>query len=75
MSATPVDIDGSLLEGVNILKIDLNCLLNIYFLQGGQILRMSLTLSALCGIPVRVYNIRAGRSKPGLMAQHLKGSY
>ncbi|CAH0713083.1 unnamed protein product, partial [Brenthis ino] len=40
---------------------------------GGQILRMSISLSAILGIPVRVQNIRAGRSKPGLAAQHLKG--
>ncbi|CAG9813137.1 unnamed protein product [Phaedon cochleariae] len=40
---------------------------------GGQILRISLTLSALRRIPVRIINIRGGRSKPGLMEQHFKG--
>ncbi|KAL0869547.1 hypothetical protein ABMA27_005814 [Loxostege sticticalis] len=40
---------------------------------GGQILRISISLSAILGVPVRVTNIRAGRSKPGLAAQHLKG--
>ncbi|CAG9563725.1 unnamed protein product [Danaus chrysippus] len=40
---------------------------------GGQILRMSISLSALLNIPVRVTNIRVGRKKPGLAAQHLKG--
>ncbi|XP_066144702.1 RNA 3'-terminal phosphate cyclase-like [Euwallacea fornicatus] len=40
---------------------------------GGQILRVALTLSCLKRIPIRIYNIRAGRSKPGLMEQHLKG--
>ncbi|RVE49192.1 hypothetical protein evm_006199 [Chilo suppressalis] len=40
---------------------------------GGQILRISISLSAILGIPVRVFNIRVGRSKPGLAAQHLKG--
>ncbi|CAG9795481.1 unnamed protein product [Diatraea saccharalis] len=40
---------------------------------GGQILRISISLSAILGVPVRVFNIRAGRSKPGLAAQHLKG--
>ncbi|CAH2042720.1 unnamed protein product, partial [Iphiclides podalirius] len=40
---------------------------------GGQILRNSISLSAILGIPIRVMNIRAGRSKPGLAAQHLKG--
>ncbi|KAG7301749.1 hypothetical protein JYU34_014737 [Plutella xylostella] len=40
---------------------------------GGQILRMSVAFSAIMGVPVRVSRIRAGRSKPGLAAQHLKG--
>jgi RNA 3'-terminal phosphate cyclase (ATP) len=39
---------------------------------GGQVLRTSLALSILTGRPVRIENIRAGRKKPGLMAQHLK---
>ncbi len=38
---------------------------------GGQILRTSLTLSILYQIPIRIYNIRANRSVPGLQAQHL----
>ena len=38
---------------------------------GGQILRTSLALSMLTGIPVQFSNIRAGRKKPGLMRQHL----
>lgn len=38
---------------------------------GGQILRSSVALSAVTGTPVTVTNIRAGRSKPGLMRQHL----
>ncbi len=38
---------------------------------GGQILRTSLTLSAITGEPVRIDGIRAGRRKPGLMPQHL----
>lgn len=42
-------------------------------MQGGQILRISISLSAILGVPVRVTKIRAGRSKPGLAAQHLKG--
>ncbi|XP_050315583.1 RNA 3'-terminal phosphate cyclase [Anthonomus grandis grandis] len=40
---------------------------------GGQILRIALTLSCIKKIPIRIYNIRAGRGKPGLMEQHLKG--
>ncbi|KAJ9574387.1 hypothetical protein L9F63_025966, partial [Diploptera punctata] len=40
---------------------------------GGQILRMALVFSVLKQKPVQVYNIRAGRSNPGLRAQHLKG--
>jgi len=38
---------------------------------GGQILRSTLTLSAMTGQAVRVVNIRAQRSKPGLRPQHL----
>lgn len=38
---------------------------------GGQVLRTSLTLSMITGQPVRIVNIRANRSKPGLMRQHL----
>jgi RNA 3'-terminal phosphate cyclase (ATP) len=38
---------------------------------GGQIIRTAVALSALTGVPVEVYNVRAGRSKPGLQAQHL----
>ncbi|MCF6220046.1 MAG: RNA 3'-terminal phosphate cyclase [Robiginitomaculum sp.] len=38
---------------------------------GGQVLRTSISLSAITGVPVRIDNIRAGRRKPGLMRQHL----
>jgi RNA 3'-terminal phosphate cyclase (ATP) len=38
---------------------------------GGQVLRTSLSLSMITGQPVRIVNIRANRSKPGLMRQHL----
>ena len=38
---------------------------------GGQILRTSIALSAIVGEPVKVKNIRAGRPKPGLSAQHV----
>uniref|UniRef100_A0A1B6LSD4 RNA 3'-terminal phosphate cyclase n=1 Tax=Graphocephala atropunctata TaxID=36148 RepID=A0A1B6LSD4_9HEMI len=40
---------------------------------GGQVLRMAIALSVLQKIPVRIFNIRVGRSKPGLSPQHLKG--
>lgn len=40
---------------------------------GGQVLRMAVAFSVLKRIPVRIYNIRAGRSNPGLSPQHLKG--
>lgn len=39
---------------------------------GGQVLRTSLSLSVLTGKPISLTNIRARRSKPGLMPQHLK---
>ena len=38
---------------------------------GGQILRTALSLSMITGQPFRIRNIRANRSKPGLMRQHL----
>jgi len=37
---------------------------------GGQVMRTALTLSAVLGEPVRLFNIRSGREKPGMMAQH-----
>uniref|UniRef100_A0A131Z513 RNA 3'-terminal phosphate cyclase n=1 Tax=Rhipicephalus appendiculatus TaxID=34631 RepID=A0A131Z513_RHIAP len=40
---------------------------------GGQVLRMAVAFSALFRKPVRVTNIRAGRSNPGLRPQHLTG--
>src|SRR6266436_6715337 len=38
---------------------------------GGQILRTSLALSLLTGKPFHLFNLRAGRAKPGLQPQHL----
>ena len=38
---------------------------------GGQILRTTLSLSCITGKPVRIFNIRKNRPKPGLMPQHL----
>ena len=38
---------------------------------GGQILRTSLALSVITQTPIRLFNIRARRSKPGLRAQHV----
>lgn len=38
---------------------------------GGQVLRTSLALSLVTGQPFQMVNIRAGRSKPGLLRQHL----
>ena len=40
---------------------------------GGQILRTTLALAAVLRQDVKVVKIRAGRPKPGLMAQHLTG--
>ena len=40
---------------------------------GGQILRTTVSLSALTMTPVRVTNIRAGRKQPGLRRQHMAG--
>lgn len=38
---------------------------------GGQILRTTLSLAAITGQSLRLFQIRAGRKKPGLAAQHL----
>lgn len=38
---------------------------------GGQVLRSSLSLSLITGQPITLTGIRAKRSKPGLMRQHL----
>lgn len=38
---------------------------------GGQILRTGLALAMCTGQPLRIHSIRAKRSKPGLMRQHL----
>ena len=40
---------------------------------GGQILRNATALAAITGQPLQISNIRAGRSKPGLRAQHSVG--
>lgn len=44
-----------------------------YLAGGGQILRTAVGLSAATGQACRVFDIRKGRRKPGLAAQHLKG--
>ena len=38
---------------------------------GGQILRTSLALSLVTGTPFRLVKIRAKRTKPGLLRQHV----
>ncbi|WP_416638406.1 RNA 3'-terminal phosphate cyclase [Pseudomonas sp. OHS18] len=38
---------------------------------GGQVLRTALSLSMITGTPFRITNIRAKRSRPGLLRQHL----
>ncbi len=53
-------------EAINIIEID-----GSYGEGGGQIIRTSLTLSAITQKPVRVRNIRANRPNPGLQPQHL----
>lgn len=39
---------------------------------GGSVVRIAVSLSAVSQQPVRVFNIRARRSKPGLNPQHLR---
>lgn len=38
---------------------------------GGQLARLAMALAAITGRPIRLTNIRAGRVRPGLAAQHL----
>ena len=40
---------------------------------GGQIQRTAMALAALLRQPVKIDNIRANRSQPGLKTQHLAG--
>lgn len=40
---------------------------------GGAILRVAAGLSAVTGKDIKIYNIRKGRSRPGLRPQHLQG--
>jgi len=54
------------LAAETIVKID-----GSYGEGGGQILRTALTLSALTGRPLEVFNVRIGRKEPGLKPQHL----
>lgn len=44
-----------------------------YLEGGGQILRTACALSAVTGRACRIYDIRKGRERPGLRAQHLAG--
>jgi len=39
---------------------------------GGQLLRVSVALSAVTGTPIKIFNVRVKRSNPGLRPQHLK---
>ncbi len=43
-----------------------------YLEGGGQILRTSIALSAITGIPCKIFNIRAKRKNPGLRVQHIE---
>lgn len=42
---------------------------------GGQILRNAISLSALLQKPIRIDNIRHGRTLPGLKNQHRTGAF
>jgi RNA 3'-phosphate cyclase len=50
------------------LKIDGN-----YGEGGGQLIRTAIAMSCITNKPIKIFNIRKGRSKPGLKAQHLTG--
>lgn len=60
----------------NDIETDSSCITTIdgsYGEGGGQILRNACAYAAILGENVRIVNIRAGRSKPGLRPQHLVG--
>ncbi|MGV8176180.1 MAG: RNA 3'-terminal phosphate cyclase [Candidatus Bilamarchaeaceae archaeon] len=57
---------SSLPPGGSIIEID-----GSFGEGGGQIIRTSLSLSAITGKPVRISRIRANRPNPGLQMQHL----
>jgi RNA 3'-terminal phosphate cyclase (GTP) len=40
---------------------------------GGQLIRTAIAMSCITNKPIKIHNIRSGRSKPGLKAQHLTG--
>ncbi|CEO98013.1 RNA 3'-terminal-phosphate cyclase (ATP) [Plasmodiophora brassicae] len=40
---------------------------------GGQLVRNGAALACLMSVPVQIENVRGGRQKPGLQAQHLTG--
>src|SRR3989344_3672879 len=40
---------------------------------GGQIIRTAIAMSAIEQVPIKITNIRANRSNPGLQAQHITG--
>ena len=40
---------------------------------GGQVIRTAIALSCITNKPIRIINIRKGRSQPGLKAQHRTG--
>jgi RNA 3'-phosphate cyclase len=58
----------SRMAGAGMIEID-----GAYLEGGGQILRTACALSAVTGRACRIYDIRRGRPKPGLRAQHLAG--
>ena len=53
-------------SGTDFLKID-----GSHGEGGGQVIRTAVSLAAITGIAIEISNIRAGRRKPGLQAQHL----
>jgi RNA 3'-terminal phosphate cyclase len=42
---------------------------------GGQILRNAISLAALLKKPIKIENIRQGRTQPGLKSQHRTGEH
>ncbi len=69
-----VKIEKSRFSALDIFYYNVQAMINIDgAIGGGSVVRIAIGLACALEIPVCVFNIREGRSKPGLQAQHLAG--